>query len=57
MADFDALLRDPANPARLLPAFDSGDHLHPGDRDNAAMARALTDATPFGAAAESDQNR
>lgn len=26
--DFDAALRDPANPARLLPSVDSGDHLH-----------------------------
>ncbi len=29
--DFDAVLRDPARPARMLPAYDSGDHLHPGD--------------------------
>jgi lysophospholipase L1-like esterase len=28
--DFDALLRDPAHPDRLAPAWDSGDHLHPG---------------------------
>ncbi len=27
--DFDALLRDPANPFRLAPQFDSGDGLHP----------------------------
>jgi len=26
--DFDAAVRDPANPASLLPAFDAGDHLH-----------------------------
>jgi lysophospholipase L1-like esterase len=26
--DFDAAVRDPANPARLAPAFDCGDHLH-----------------------------
>lgn len=31
IVDFDAELRDPANPARMNPAFDSGDHLHPGD--------------------------
>lgn len=28
--DFDAAVRDPADPARLQPAYDSGDHLHPG---------------------------
>ena len=38
MVDFDAVLRDPAHPARLLPAFDSGDHLHPGDAGYQAMA-------------------
>ncbi len=27
--DFDALLRDPADPGRLNPIYDSGDHLHP----------------------------
>ncbi|MET7440451.1 SGNH/GDSL hydrolase family protein, partial [Streptomyces sp. NPDC005568] len=36
--DFDAVLRDPARPARLLPAYDSGDHLHPGDAGLAALA-------------------
>lgn len=30
MVDFDAAVRDPANPSRMLPAADSGDHLHPG---------------------------
>ena len=29
VCDFDAALRDPADPDRLLPAYDSGDHLHP----------------------------
>lgn len=41
MVDFDALLRDPADPARLDARFDSGDHLHPGDAGNRAMAEAL----------------
>ena len=41
VVDFDAVLRDPAHPARLAPAYDSGDHLHPGDRGNAAMADAV----------------
>jgi len=26
--DMDAAVRDPANPAKLLPAYDTGDHLH-----------------------------
>ncbi|ELP67192.1 GDSL-type esterase/lipase family protein [Streptomyces turgidiscabies] len=39
--DFDAALRDPAQPARLLPAYDSGDHLHPGDAGLAALAGAV----------------
>lgn len=29
--DFDQITRDPANPTHFLPAYDSGDHLHPGD--------------------------
>ncbi|MEU6223816.1 SGNH/GDSL hydrolase family protein [Streptomyces sp. NPDC047042] len=39
--DFDAALRDPAQPTRLLPAYDSGDHLHPGDAGLAAIAGAV----------------
>jgi lysophospholipase L1-like esterase len=41
VVDFDAALRDPAHPQRLLPANDSGDHLHPGDAGNKAMADAI----------------
>jgi lysophospholipase L1-like esterase len=39
--DFDAALRDPATPARMLPAYDSGDHLHPNDAGMEALARAV----------------
>ena len=39
--DFDAALRDPAHPIRLLPRFDSGDHVHPNDAGYAAMAAAV----------------
>ncbi|MGK5442120.1 SGNH/GDSL hydrolase family protein [Micromonospora sp. URMC 105] len=39
--DFDAVLRDPAQPSRLLPAYDSGDHIHPNDAGNQAMADAV----------------
>ncbi|MFF4753106.1 SGNH/GDSL hydrolase family protein [Streptomyces sp. NPDC002514] len=38
VVDFDAALRDPADPGRLRPAYDSGDHLHPDDRGYRAMA-------------------
>jgi lysophospholipase L1-like esterase len=39
--DFDAAIRDPANPLRMLPAYDSGDHLHPNDAGYQAMANAV----------------
>lgn len=39
--DFDKLLRDPSNPSRLLPAYDSGDHTHPNDAGYRAMANAI----------------
>ncbi|MFF3482731.1 SGNH/GDSL hydrolase family protein [Streptomyces sp. NPDC002701] len=39
--DFDAVLRDPGDPARMLPAYDSGDHLHPGDAGFAALAESV----------------
>lgn len=39
--DLDVALRDPADPARMAAAFDSGDHLHPGDAGNRAMADAV----------------
>ncbi|GGW42366.1 hypothetical protein GCM10010381_29280 [Streptomyces xantholiticus] len=44
VADFDRAPADPADPAdpdRILPAYDSGDHLHPGDAGYRAMAEAL----------------
>lgn len=41
VVDFDAALRDPADPSRLRPAYDSGDHLHPSDNGYRAMAEAL----------------
>ncbi|AMO92912.1 GDSL-like Lipase/Acylhydrolase family protein [Collimonas fungivorans] len=46
--DFDAVVRDPKHPRRFLPAFDSGDHLHPGDRGYRAMADAIDLATLLG---------
>ena len=39
--DFDKATREPAHPARLLPAYDWGDHLHPNDAGYQAMANAV----------------
>ena len=39
--DFDRALRDPGDPTRLLPVYDSGDHLHPSDAGYRAMADAV----------------
>ncbi len=39
--DFDAALQDPQDPFRMRPEFDAGDHLHPSDAGNAAMAAAV----------------
>ena len=39
--DADRALRDPARPSRLLPAYDSGDHLHPNDRGYQALGEAM----------------
>ncbi len=36
--DFDKCLRDPENPDRLLPEYDSGDHLHPNAKGYRRMA-------------------
>lgn len=42
--DFDHAVRDPADPRRLLAAYDVGDHLHL----NPAGYQALADSVPFG---------
>jgi lysophospholipase L1-like esterase len=39
--DFEAAVRDPSHPTRMLPAYDSGDHLHPNDAGYQAMANAI----------------
>ena len=41
VVDFDRVVRDPSHPARFLPAYDSGDHLHPNDAGYKAMANAI----------------
>ncbi|WP_257575581.1 SGNH/GDSL hydrolase family protein [Sphingomonas sanguinis] len=43
VVDFDRVVRDPAKPDRLLPAYDTGDHLHP----SMAGYRAMADAIPL----------
>ncbi len=40
--DFDAAIRDPANPTVMLAKYDSGDRLHPNDAGYEAMAAAAS---------------
>ncbi len=53
--DFDAAIRDPDHPRRILPAYDPGDAIHGNDAGYRAMAEAvdlaLFDARPVAAAA------
>lgn len=39
--DFDLVTRDPSFPTKLLPLYDSGDHLHPNDAGYQAMGNAI----------------
>jgi lysophospholipase L1-like esterase len=39
--DFDQVVRDPDHPTRILPAYDSGDHLHPNDAGCTAEGNAV----------------
>ena len=41
VVDFDAALRDPRDASRLLPVYDSGDHLHPSDAGYRKMAETV----------------
>ena len=41
VVDFDAVVRDPADPRRMLPAYDCGDHIHPGDKGYEVMGNAV----------------
>lgn len=41
VVDFDAALRDPADPKRLRTMYDSGDHIHPSDEGYLVMANAV----------------
>jgi lysophospholipase L1-like esterase len=39
--DFEKVVLDPANPDKIRPAFDSGDHLHPNDAGYEAMGNSI----------------
>ena len=39
--DFNKAMQDPRLPTRLLPAYDSSDHLHPNDAGDRALAGAV----------------
>jgi lysophospholipase L1-like esterase len=41
VVDFDAVVRDPERPMRIRQQFDPGDHIHPNDAGNQAMADAF----------------
>ncbi|MCM1939669.1 SGNH/GDSL hydrolase family protein [Streptomyces sp. G3] len=41
VVDFDKALRDPYDPRRMRSDYDSGDHLHPGDKGYARMGQVL----------------
>jgi lysophospholipase L1-like esterase len=41
VVDFDKAIRDPQNPLRYAPQYDSGDHLHPNDAGFEALANCV----------------
>ncbi|MEP6961032.1 MAG: SGNH/GDSL hydrolase family protein, partial [Acidobacteriota bacterium] len=41
LVDFDAAVRDTQHPAKIKAEFDPGDHIHPNDAGNHAMADAF----------------
>ncbi|MER6030407.1 SGNH/GDSL hydrolase family protein [Streptomyces sp. NPDC001851] len=49
VVDFDQALRDPYDPRRLRPEYDSGDHLHPSDLGFSRMAEVFDLSTLNGA--------
>jgi len=52
VVDFDKIVRDPTHPDQVLPAYDSGDHLHPSP----AGYRAMADAIPLSFFSHSHSN-
>ncbi|OIJ63361.1 hypothetical protein WN71_034440 [Streptomyces mangrovisoli] len=51
VVDFDAVVRDPKRPSRILPGYDPGDHLHFDDAGMLALARAACPAVVGGQSA------
>ena len=47
VTDFEAAMKDPAKPSRMLEGLHSGDFLHPGDAGYARMAE-VADKALFG---------
>ena len=41
VVEFEKAVRDPQHPDRMLPQYDGGDHLHPGDAGYKAMGEAI----------------
>ncbi|MBA3523263.1 MAG: hypothetical protein H0T85_01655 [Geodermatophilaceae bacterium] len=41
VVDFDAVIRDPADPTMFIDLYDSGDGLHPSDEGYEAMAASI----------------
>jgi lysophospholipase L1-like esterase len=39
--DFEKAVRDPQHPDRIVPKYDGGDGLHPGDAGYRAMGEAI----------------
>lgn len=54
--DTDLALRNPASPTRMLPSYDSGDHLHPNNAGYLAIANAVPLA-PFTTASTTRGNQ
>jgi hypothetical protein len=53
VVDADRVLRDPSQPLRLLPAYDSGDHVHPNPAGGGAVAtRSASSSCSDGRSAE-----
>lgn len=42
LIDFDQAIRDPDHPAQILPAYDSGDHLHVNNAGNVAQGNIIS---------------
>ncbi|MFE6481419.1 SGNH/GDSL hydrolase family protein [Streptomyces sp. NPDC057757] len=51
VVDFDKAVRDPYNPRRFQSEYDSGDHLHPGDKGYERMAQVFDLSSLKGAVA------